>query len=121
MAYWHRTLRDDEVGVIGVYGADAGGTRIILMRVADGLVAYRDACPHEGFPLSKVGERDGDLLICGKHLWEFDVCTGKHISRLQRPQCNLVRYPVRVAHDGVIEVDTDVEAPPAPSPMSSLM
>lgn len=121
MAAWHPTLRDDEVSSDGIHGADAGGTRVILMRVADGLVAYRDACPHEGFPLSKVGEREGDLLVCGKHLWEFDARTGRHISRLERPQCNLVRYPVRVSDAGVIEVDTDVEAPPAPAPTSSLL
>jgi toluene monooxygenase system ferredoxin subunit len=120
MPDWHRTLPEDQVGNDSIHGVSAGNARIILLRASDGVVAYRDACPHEGFPLSKVGVRDGNMLVCGKHLWEFDACTGRHISRVERPHCNLVRYPVRVA-EGVIEVDIDVEAPPAPSPLPRLL
>ena len=42
--------------------------------------------------------------MCQKHLWEFDAASGKHISRLERPECNLKRYPVRVV-DGTVEVE----------------
>jgi len=117
MADWHPTLPEDSIGEGGVYSAQAGTVDVIIMRVSDGLVAYRDACPHEGYPLSKVGELDGDLLICNKHLWEFDGCTGRHVSRLDRPLCNLVRYPLRVT-GGIVEIDTDISAPPVPKPAS---
>ncbi|MFC6280051.1 MULTISPECIES: Rieske 2Fe-2S domain-containing protein [Polaromonas] len=72
--------------------------------------AYRDACPHESYPLSKHGERQDFVLVCNKHLWEFDAASGEHISRLQRPECNLKRYPTREVN-GMIEVD--ISAVPA--------
>ncbi len=104
MADWRAVLPESDLTADGIHGADVGGTRVILMRVTSGVVAYRDACPHEGFPLSEVGEREGDLLICSKHLWEFECCTGRHVSRLERPQCNLIHYPTRI-EGGMIEVD----------------
>jgi toluene monooxygenase system ferredoxin subunit len=115
MADWHPTLAAAVLSADGIHAGDAGGTKVILMRVDAGIVAFRDACPHEGHPLSKVGERDGDLLICTKHLWEFEGCNGRHVSRLERPECNLVSYPVRV-NKGMVEVDTDVAAPPVREP-----
>lgn len=111
MAEWCPALAVASLSDDGIHAADAGGTKVILMRVAAGIVAYRDACPHEGHALSKVGERDGDLLVCTKHLWEFEGCNGRHVSRLERPECNLVRYPVRVSGE-FVEVDIDVAAPP---------
>ncbi|MEK0416515.1 MAG: hypothetical protein RI949_521 [Pseudomonadota bacterium] len=116
MADWHSTLLESELTLTGIHPTQAGKTPVILMRVKDEVVAFRDACPHEGYPLSRVGERDGDVLICTKHLWEFDGCSGRHVSRLERPDCNLVRFPVRV-QTGRIEVDTDVNAPEVRRPV----
>lgn len=104
MPDWKPTLPVTVIGADGLHAALAGTQPVILLRTAGELVAFRDACPHEGFPLSKVGELDGDLIVCSKHLWEFDAGNGKHVSRLEKPQCNLVRYAVRVV-DGVVEVD----------------
>ncbi len=115
IAEWHATLAFDHLSEGWVEGVTvvtpAGAAKLILLRNGNAVCAYRDACPHEGFPLSETGIIEDGVLICGKHLWEFDVATGKHISRLERPECNLKRYPVRVA-DGVVEVDVrGYEAP----------
>lgn len=101
---WHPTVPVDDLAEGWVEGATVGDTKLILLRAGDAVCAYRDACPHEGFPLSQTGMIEEGVLICNKHLWEFDVATGKHISRLERPECNLKRYPVRVV-EGVVEVD----------------
>jgi 3-phenylpropionate/trans-cinnamate dioxygenase ferredoxin subunit len=91
-------LREGEIYPVKVDGVD-----LILLRHEGGVAAYLDACPHEGAQLS-FGEREGDVLICFKHLWEFDVRTGEHISRVRRPQHDLKKAPVRVLDDQV-EVD----------------
>lgn len=91
-------IREGEIYPVNVDGVD-----LILMRYEDGIAAYLDACPHEGAQLS-FGEREGDVLICAKHLWEFDVRTGEHISRVRRPQHDLKKAPVRIVGDQV-EVD----------------
>jgi nitrite reductase/ring-hydroxylating ferredoxin subunit len=71
--------RNIEIGVFNVNGR---------------LVAYRNVCPHAGAPVcvgkvcgttlpSKVYEynlaRDGEILRCPWHGWEFDLFTGEHL------------------------------------------
>ncbi len=34
-----------------------------------------DRCPHDGGPLSD-GFLDGDRLVCARHGWEVDPCSG---------------------------------------------
>ena len=86
-----------------IYPVNVDGVDLILMRYDGGIAAYLDACPHEGAQLS-FGSREGDVLVCAKHLWEFDVRSGEHISRVRRPQHDLKKAPVRVVGDQV-EVD----------------
>ena len=92
-----------EIGEREIYPVNVEGVDLILLRHQDGVAAYLDACPHEGAQLS-FGEREGDVLICARHLWEFDVPTGTHISRVHRPQYDLTKVPVRVV-DEQVEVD----------------
>jgi nitrite reductase/ring-hydroxylating ferredoxin subunit len=107
---WRPALAEDQLSPDGIHAATAGGHKVIVLRAEGEVIAYRDACPHEGFPLSETGEREDFVLVCNKHLWEFDTATGEHISRLPRPECNLKRYPTRVV-DGIVEID--VSAVPA--------
>jgi len=95
----------------GFVAATVEQHKLILLRQDGDVVAFRDACPHEGYALSKDGERQGFVLVCNKHLWEFDAATGEHISRMQRPECNLKRYPTRVVGESV-QVDIAAVALP---------
>ena len=103
MADWQRVANASEVCAGRISKARVGTLELILL-VADGKVhAYADACPHEGHPLSR-GELEADVLICAKHFWEFEIRSGRHVSRVNRPQCNLRRYAARTV-GGDIEVD----------------
>ncbi|HVV87550.1 MAG TPA: Rieske 2Fe-2S domain-containing protein [Kofleriaceae bacterium] len=45
--------------------------------LADGRAfAIADRCPHDGGLLSD-GFLDGDRLVCARHGWEIDPCTGR--------------------------------------------
>lgn len=101
---WQPALPASELDDLNMRAVTIGAHKLILLRTDGEIVAYRDACPHEGFPLSVHGERQDFVIMCNKHLWEFDAATGEHISRLPRAQCNLKRYPVRET-GGVVEVD----------------
>ena len=101
---WQPALAASELDDLNMRAVAIGGHKLILLRADGEIVAYRDACPHEGFPLSVHGERVDFVIMCNKHLWEFDAATGEHISRLPRPECNLKRYPVRET-GGMVEVD----------------
>ena len=109
-APWQVVMASGDLSESGMHARSVAGHKVIVLLTDDGIVVYRDACPHEGYPLSVHGERQDFVLVCNKHLWEFDAATGEHISRVPRPQCNLLRYPSREV-DGVIEID--VSAVPA--------
>lgn len=103
MADWRRVAAVSEVRAGRISKASVGSLNLILL-VANGEVfAYADACPHEGHALS-LGELEADVLICAKHLWEFEIRTGRHVSRVNRPQCNLKPFAVRLVGER-IEVD----------------
>jgi len=97
-------IRDDEI-----YPVTVDGVPIVLVRHAEGVSAYLDRCPHEGAELS-FGERQGDVLICARHLWEFDARSGEHISRVRRPQHDLKKVPARIVGEAV---EVDVSGLPA--------
>lgn len=101
---WRPAIAVNQLSEDGFHAATAGDHKLIVLRADGEIVAYQDACPHEGFALSVTGERQDFVLVCNKHLWEFDAATGEHISRIPRPRCNLKRYPVREVN-GMVEVD----------------
>src|ERR1041384_4178950 len=73
---------------------EIGGKSIGVFNVSGTFYALRNSCPHQGAPLclgslkgtclpSRPGEyiwaREGEILRCPWHGWEFDVTNGKSI------------------------------------------
>jgi len=59
-----------------VTAARRGAAPVALVVLTDGSAfAVPDACPHDGGPLSD-GFLDGDQLVCARHGWEVNPCTG---------------------------------------------
>jgi 3-phenylpropionate/trans-cinnamate dioxygenase ferredoxin subunit len=71
-----------------------GGREIGVFNVNGNFYALRNVCPHKGAPLCRgrlrplvVSEgvshvdyqRDGEILKCPWHLWEFDIATGRSV------------------------------------------
>ena len=91
-------------GGIGVFNVD--GT----------FYAVRNRCPHKGGPLCRgrlrphvvapavnayAFERDGEILKCPWHQWEFDLRTG---SSLYAPRLQVQTYQVLVEDEHVVVV-----------------
>lgn len=90
------------------------GTEIGLFRIQGDVVAWRNFCPHMAAPVCKgvvdatrlpsdvyqyrVG-REGEILQCPWHGWEFDLVSGQHLAEGSRAR--LRRYPVEVRGDDV--------------------
>jgi nitrite reductase/ring-hydroxylating ferredoxin subunit len=125
MADWQRAAALDDVWGDTVVAAKAGGVPIVLVRSGEGseddrVCAFRDACPHEKFPLSEWGEIENGVIVCRRHFWEFDVRTGKHISRIERPNCDLARFAVRIeAGEVLVDLDSAPQLTGDPPPASS--
>jgi len=90
---------------------DTGGGRLdlALFRVGGGVRAYRNACPHQGRPLSwapgKFLLEDGGRLVCPHHGASFDVASGHCLSG-----------PCRGASLSPVEVIVDAQVVSLPSP-----
>ncbi|MBX5437886.1 MAG: Rieske (2Fe-2S) protein [Alicyclobacillaceae bacterium] len=82
------------------------GVEIGIYRVGGQYYAWRNVCPHEAAPVcvgmvcgtrlpSRVYEyhygREGEILRCPWHGWEFDLKTGEHLAGTRK---RLKGYPV---------------------------
>lgn len=108
-------LADFPVGKFKI--VTAADTEIGVVRLASGaLHAVRNRCPHKGAPIckgilggtwppSRVGElafeREGEVLVCPWHGYEFDLNTGVELYQ-ERPT-KLRKYETAV-EDGQVVV-----------------
>jgi nitrite reductase/ring-hydroxylating ferredoxin subunit len=76
-----------------VLAARRGDEPVVVFLLGDGRAFVSpDRCPHDGGWLSD-GFVDGDRLVCARHNWEFEACTGRcpgrnvwiPVQRLQAP------------------------------------
>jgi nitrite reductase/ring-hydroxylating ferredoxin subunit len=71
---------------------DVGGRRVGVFQLDGGFFALADRCPHRGAPLCSNGEvvnavegvgddacvtREGALVRCPWHKWDFDIASGR--------------------------------------------
>jgi nitrite reductase (NADH) small subunit len=97
--------------------ADASGHELAVFNVAGRLHAVRNRCPHHGAPLAagRVGGtmlpsapheyrygRDGEILRCPWHGYEFELESGHCLIDSERLRVKV--YPVAV-EDGVVVVE----------------
>jgi 3-phenylpropionate/trans-cinnamate dioxygenase ferredoxin subunit len=96
---------------------EIGGREIGIAQLKNGeFRAVRNVCPHKGAPVCKgpiggtalpsaVGEliygRDGEILACPWHGFEFDLLTGDELIRSGKPT-KLLMFPVAVANGNVL-------------------
>jgi nitrite reductase (NADH) small subunit len=96
------------------------GPGIGVFNVAGRFYALKNSCPHMGAPLCEgtlTGttrprvaddgsldadwDRDGEIVGCPWHHWEFDVTTGRSVFHSRN---RVATYPVAV-EDGLVVVD----------------
>ena len=105
--------RASEIGPGEVRLVEVKRHSIGLFNVAGRFVAALNVCPHELAPVcrgrvggttlpSAAGEyrwgREGEILACPWHGWEFDLLTGRALAD---PRIRLRLYPVTVEDDTV--------------------
>jgi len=90
------------------------GREIGVFNVNGEYYALRNVCPHKGAPLCKgrvrplitapdlhsvVYQREGEILKCPWHLWEFDLKTGR---AMHDPEVSVRSYRVQQEGDDVV-------------------
>jgi nitrite reductase/ring-hydroxylating ferredoxin subunit len=104
---------------------ELGGRSIGVFNVEGHYYALRNSCPHQGAPLclgsiqgtaeeSRPGEyiwgREGKILRCPWHGWEFDLTTGRSVFNPHRTRVR--SYPVTVQDTPPESEDPSVETYP---------
>jgi nitrite reductase/ring-hydroxylating ferredoxin subunit len=72
-----RACRIDDVPADGCLAVLEG--RVLLARVGDDLVAYRNQCLHKATPLDGGLVRDG-IVTCPLHFWRYDLADGRNLA-----------------------------------------
>ena len=96
---------------------DIEGREIGITQLKNGeFRAVRNVCPHKGAPICKglvcgtslpsgVGElvygRDGEILACPWHGYEYDLLTGQELIQVGTPT-KLLMFPTTVENGNVI-------------------
>lgn len=103
-------LKQGQPHIVGIRGFTVG-----VYRVADAFHALLNVCPHRGAPLCEgpqcgttapvqnnafVYHREGEIVRCAWHGWEFDIRTG---ASLVDPSVRARTFPVTV-EDGKVYV-----------------
>jgi nitrite reductase/ring-hydroxylating ferredoxin subunit len=106
-------LEEFPVGKFRILKLD--GIEVGIIRLKNGEIhAVRNTCPHKVAPICRghIGgtwppsgpgelkfERDGEILVCPRHGWEYDVRSGFELYQ-ERP-AKLKKYDVKVDKDEV--------------------
>jgi nitrite reductase/ring-hydroxylating ferredoxin subunit len=100
---------------------EVGGRSIGVFNVGGRFFALRNSCPHQGAPLcrgsiqgtafeSKPGEyrwgREGEILRCPWHGWEFDITTGRSVFNPHKTRVRAYEVTVSDAADADETVET---------------
>jgi toluene monooxygenase system ferredoxin subunit len=87
-------------------GLEVNGERVLLLNVDNHIYAYADICPHQKSRLSE-GTLADKILRCGRHHWEFDVCSGSGVN----PQNTCLKvFPIRVDGEDILVDVEDVRS-----------
>jgi 3-phenylpropionate/trans-cinnamate dioxygenase ferredoxin subunit len=100
---------------------EVGGISIGVFNVGGTYYALRNRCPHQGAPLCQgslkgtalpslpgeyVWAREGEILRCPWHGWEFDVTTGRSICNPHRIRVRAYEVTVEAASDEDPTIET---------------
>ena len=120
----YQVARVSEVPERGSMIVTLGSLEIGLFRIGGTIRAWRNHCPHMAAPVCRgivTGTmlrtdvyryrygRDGEILQCPWHGWEFDIATGRHLA--PGSTARLRGYPVEIV-DGMVVLRLAV--PPRP-------
>ena len=100
---WIRVTTCDNIPRREGRAVEVGGREMAIFNLGDRFLATANRCPHRGGPLCD-GIVTGQAVVCPLHAWKVNLESGT----VERPSAAagacVETYPVRVDHDGIIEV-----------------
>jgi len=72
---WRRVCDVGSVAESQLKKFEVDGIPVIIGNYGQGHRAFPPICPHMEEPLEESGLIEGKVLICSKHLWQWDLAT----------------------------------------------
>lgn len=76
------------------------GEAVVVVNVGQTYYAVSAHCPNDGLNLAREGRLRGELLICPRDDWAYDVRTGWRVHPAGGP--GLRRYAIRVEENRIL-------------------
>ena len=102
---WHRICATADVNDGELKRFQAGEIAVVVVGVGDEYRIIPPFCPHMAEPLHESGICRAGILTCSKHLWQWNLLTGKEQGPAERP---LLFYQSEV-RDGEVWACVDKE------------
>ena len=102
---WHRVCATADVNDGELKRFQAGEIAVVVVGVGDEYRIIPPFCPHMAEPLHESGICRAGTLTCSKHLWQWNLLTGKEQGPAERP---LLFYQTEV-RDGEVWACVDKE------------
>ena len=96
---WKKVCATDQVPENSLIKFEVDGVPIIVANHGEGFRAFPPHCPHMEEPLVASAMLDAGLLTCSKHLWQWDMRSGKMLGMAEKP---LLFYDVKIEGDDVV-------------------
>ena len=74
---WKRICASSDVPKNTVKKFEVDGFNVIVLNYEDQFRVYPPLCPHMEESLDETAIIEGQTITCSKHLWEWDMLTGK--------------------------------------------
>lgn len=100
MADFKPVLETRDLGPGQRAAARAHGRDLVIVNVGQTYYALEGRCPKGGTHLGKEGQLMGDLLVCPRDQWAFDVRTGRRVE--PKPGPALQRYAIKVEENRIL-------------------
>ena len=82
---WHRVCATADVNDGELKRFQAGEIAVVVVGVGDEYRIIPPFCPHMAEPLHESGICRAGTLTCSKHLWQWNLLTGKEQGPAERP------------------------------------
>ena len=102
---WHRICATADVNDGELKRFQAGEIAVVVVGFGDEFQIIPPFCPHMAEPLHESGICRAGTLTCSKHLWQWNLLTGKEQGPAERP---LLFYQSEV-RDGEVWACVDKE------------
>ena len=97
---WKRVCGAGDVAANTLKLFDVDGVPILIVNLGEEFRAYPPLCPHMEEPLEQSGICEGSVLICSKHLWQWQMLTGEPNDEVTEKA--LLLYEIKREGDDVL-------------------